>query len=739
MAWRISLVGIFLVLVAAATWPLSAQQPDINELYEKAAKEAARKVAPSVVQIQTQGGSDMVVTGIKGASFRKALGPTTGVIIDPDGYIISSAFNFSNNPASIIVLVPGNKEPMLAKKIATDKSRMLTLLKIDKTGLPVPDFVPNSELRVGQSSLALGRTLDPKVVEMSRDQSPSVSYGIISALHRIWGKAIQTDAKISPINYGGPLVDMAGRVQGIIIPASPRGDDVTAGFEWYDSGIGFAVPMEDVMAVLPRLKKGKDLEKATLGVKMKGQDQYSAVPEIVAVLPESAADKAGLKAGDVITEIEGKQVINQAQILHVLGPKYAGDSIALKVRRGKEDIAVAKVDLMGPPKAGMNPPSFLGILAVRDDPKLGVEIRYVYPQSPAEMAGFKQGDRIIKYDVKMLPEIKDKDIDKGIDKQPKGKKAAPKEEPPQFMGMQRGRDELANFLDWMPPGTEITLSVVGKDGTVRSDVPVTLAAMPGSVPNKEDFVPEKLPALASLKKALEPLESINPKAKAPAKKDGKGEAKKAAQPKKQGEGEGEAKKAETGMIKRTSTAGDRKYWIYVDKEYNPQISHAVVVWLHLPGMFSDDDNEKVADRWDEYCHDNHIILVGPLTEQEGGWTPSDTELVLEAVRDVSDHYTVDTNRIVVHGQGNGGQMAFNLGFRARETFRGVAALGAVMTEPQDNIAGQRLAFYVGAGDRDPVVKAIAETRAKLVEHRFAVCYRVFPKRGREYLDEKCAG
>ncbi len=108
---------------------------------------------------------------------------------------------------------------------------------------------------IGQWAIALGRTLDPNA-----DQPPSVSVGIISALDRIWGKAIQTDAKVSPTNYGGPLVDLDGRVQGVLVPASPRAEGETAGFEWYDSGIGFAIPLEDVNAVLPRLKEGKDLQ-----------------------------------------------------------------------------------------------------------------------------------------------------------------------------------------------------------------------------------------------------------------------------------------------------------------------------------------------------------------------------------------------------------------------------------------------------------------------------------------------
>jgi S1-C subfamily serine protease/predicted esterase len=714
---RFQLVGVGFIGCIVLVPLLGAQQPDVNDLFEKAVKEAAKKVAPSIVQIQTQGGSDVVVTSAKGAIFRKAFGPTSGVIVSSDGYIISSAFNFSNNPALIVVMIPGSTEMVVAKKIATDKSRMLTLIKVDKTNLPVPDFVPNKDLKVGQSSIALGRTLDIKTTDVAREHPPSISYGIISALSRVWGKAIQTDAKVSPINYGGPLVDITGRVQGIIIPASPTGDDVTAGFEWYDSGIGFAIPMEDALASVERLKSGKDLEKAVLGVQMKSKDQFGAAPEVANIAPGSAADKAGLKAGDVVTEIDGKAVVNFAQILHRLGPKYVGDSISLKVRRDKDEVAVAKLDLIPLPKQSYQHP-FIGILPMRDDPKRGVEIRYVYPKSPADAAGLKAGDRIVSYTTKK--EAPAKELDPGIDKNQKAKKA-PKVDATQFKGDRRGTEELADFLNSLNPGTEITLGVVDRDGNFKGDVVIKLDTMPGSAPGQNDSVPERLPAVATAKRALEPLELANPNLKPPpAPVPEKGASK---------------EKPDTGLIRRTSTAGDRRYWFFVPGDYNPQISYALVVWLHLPGSFSDEDIDKFIDRWEDWCKENHIILAGPITEQEGGWSPSDTDLVLEAVRDASANYSIDKNRIVAHGSGSGGQMAFSLAFRARETFRAAATLGAVMTEPLQNDPDQRLAFYLAAGDRDPVIKAIGETRAKLLANRFPVLYREFVNRGREYLDE----
>src|SRR5438309_1428302 len=112
---------------------------DVNDLKEQAVRNAARKVAPSVVMIETSGGTDIITAGPKGAKIRKGIGPTSGVVVGEDGYIISSAFNFANKPSSIIVAVAGHKERYVAKVVATDQTRMLTLLKIEPAGkLVVP-------------------------------------------------------------------------------------------------------------------------------------------------------------------------------------------------------------------------------------------------------------------------------------------------------------------------------------------------------------------------------------------------------------------------------------------------------------------------------------------------------------------------------------------------------------------------------------------------------------------------
>ncbi|MBI2804835.1 MAG: PDZ domain-containing protein [Planctomycetes bacterium] len=657
-------------------------QDDLNAVLEKMTKDAAKKAGASVVQIETRGGTDIIVAGPKGQTFRKALGPTTGVILTADGYIISSAFNFLNSPTIILVRIAGHAgEPLVAQRVATDKSRMLTLLKVNAKDLTVPAIVPKKDLKEGQWSIALGRALDLKM-----ERAPAVSVGVVSALGRIWGKAIQTDAKISPVNYGGPIVDIQGRVQGILIPASPRGNDEISGFEWYDSGIGFAIPMEDVMSILPRLKLGKDLQKGLLGVAMKSQDMYSVAPTIGTVMKNSAAEKAGLRPGDVLVEIEGKAVVSMAQVLHTLGVKYEGDRITLKYQRGGEVKEIKGLELVGQTITVAHP--FFGILPMRDDPRLGVEIRHVYAKSPAEKAGLKSGDRIVRFGTG----------DKLID----------------FSGAKRGQTQFTEWLNTLYPGAEIKVAVKRKGNGKTDTLSVTLGDLPGSTPGAPAAIPDKLPAEASFKKALSPLEVLGKAFK---------------------EVEQKPAMPDTGLIEKNTPDGQHKYWIYVHEDYDPQVAHALLVWLHPPNKNSKDDLEEFQELWDDYCKNNHIILVMPI-EKQGTWLPSYSDYVIASARETMKTYTVDPRRVVAHGMGVGGQMALHLAFNHRDLFRGACSVGASAQKISSNVPSQRLSFYLAAGSLDPIVKTIAESRTRLAERRYPAFYREMPERGRQYLTTK---
>ncbi len=367
------------VLISLAVCGTLVAQEDIEGLEEVAMRAAVATVAPSVVRIETVGGLEKV------GEVLVSTGPTTGLVISDDGYILSSAFNFIQQPSSILVTLPGGQRAA-AKIVARDHARMLVLLKVNSPEtLPVPTAVPRGEVSVGQWSIAVGRTFD--------QPEPNLSVGVISATNRVWGKAIQTDAKISPSNYGGPLIDIHGRVLGVLVPLSPQGQgNEVAGAEWYNSGIGFAVPLAELNERLESLKSGKDLHPGLLGVSLKPGDIYSLPAEIAASQPGSPAYKAGVKAGDTIVEMDGHKIVRQAQLRHALGARYAGDKVALVLKRGDTTVN-ATVELIDKLDPYAHP--FLGILPLRDAAAGGAVVRYVYPGSPAAEAGIKPGDKIV--------------------------------------------------------------------------------------------------------------------------------------------------------------------------------------------------------------------------------------------------------------------------------------------------------------------------------------------------------
>ena len=725
------------ICCALSTSAIQAQR-DINEETENAMKAAAARVAASTVRIETSGGQDIIVWTDRatGAPIRKVVGPTTGLVVDRDGFIITSSFNFINKPTDIFVTVPG-KGRSVAKVVATDQSRMLTLLKVDFTGLTVPEPIPKKEIEVGQWSLALGRTLNPNL-----DQPPSISAGIISAVGRIWGKAVQSDAKVSPNNYGGPLTAIDGRVMGVLVPASPQSDGDNAGVEWYDSGIGFAIPLEDINRALPKLKAGTpekpvNLRGGLFGVPLPQPKQYLEPPVLAMIVPESAAEKAGVKAGDLVVSVEGKAIHTLAQFLHVIKPLYEGDSFAMKVKRGDKEIDIPKVTLQGVQTA--IEPGFLGILPMRDDPEPGVEIRFVYPNSPAAKAGLKAGDRIMKLAPVTAPQL----------------------------AAFAGRDRFLTFMSQFTVNTDVKFEVKRKEGGKVESITARLTAF-------TEEVPEQLPKESSKKQARVPLKNPAPKTQQvkegpkkddskkdiPKKDEPKKDEPKKDEPKKDGskkdeppkvektENKDELKEAEVkkdepkkdekiekGLIRKSNPALGRNYWVFVPRTYDPNIAHGLLVWLHPAGREGRDADDMI-EIWEDFCEDNNLIIVGPISDNKNGWVATESEGVVSDINEVIRQYTVDRQRIVVHGAGIGGQMAYHLGFSARDVVRGVATVGAVLaSQPKDLVPNQRVQFFIVAGEKDPLVKDISVGKPKLTERKYNVILRIVKDRGKEYLDQ----
>ncbi len=317
-------VALWLALFAAGT----AHAEDVLRHAPDAFRAAVERVRPAIVTIETVGGTDPVEGQ---APIAAGDGPTTGLVLGADGYIITSTYNFIRKPRVITVTLPDGSQHV-AELLGQDLTRNLCLLKIDvpdpgNGGLTVPEYVDPNDLRVGQWAIGVG-------VGYGGDE-PAVTAGIVSALGRIGGRAVQTDANLSPANYGGPLIDLQGRVIGICVPLTPHDQGPGAGSQWYDSGIGFAVTIQGLDHLIERLKAGDTLRRGLIGV-VCSPDAVDRGVRIARVAPHSPAARADLQPGDLITAIEDRPVVTTHEVLRYLGRYAAGDTVNLTIEHEGE-------------------------------------------------------------------------------------------------------------------------------------------------------------------------------------------------------------------------------------------------------------------------------------------------------------------------------------------------------------------------------------------------------------------
>jgi serine protease Do len=630
-----------LALILSTLLTTSARTDNSLATQEEAAlRSAAEHVAESVVQIRTIGGLDAV-----GGTLLPD-GPTTGLVISADGYIVSSAFNFAQEPASILVTFASGKQ-VPAELVATDHSRMIVLLKAAGVAdLPVPQAAPGEEIRVGQWAVAVGRTF--------RADRTNVSVGIVSAVNRIFGKVLQTDANVSMANYGGPLVDIQGRVLGVIVPIAPQGASEVAGVEWYDSGIGFAVPLEAINKQLEQLKRGEDLRAGILGIGLSPRNPHSAPAVLAAVRPDAPAGKAGLKKGDRVVEVDGQPIRTQTDLRFALGTRYGGESIEVTVQRGEEKIqrTITLADTLPPFRH-----AFLGILPLRpasepsnaaaqddddttedestdeneaetdDAASSGVGVRMVYAGSPAKTAGVQAGDRVLQ-----IGGVATDSIESAI-------------------------AEMNNFA----PASEIAVRLGRGDRTI--DVKLTAAGLPTNVPS------DLPPAYQSANEAESREDSAAPADDSRTLPAG----------------------GETHEVKLPEFPQQCK--IYVPASHAAGEQQGLLLWLHDGDATSAD---AVIDEWQPICDRDNLLLVVPTAAEANRWDRTELEYLGRLVARVVNQHKVDPRRIVVFGQGSGGAIAWSLGFSGRSIIRGLAVSAAPlprrMTVPA-NEPSQRLAIF----------------------------------------------
>ena len=663
------LLGLFACSVSAADGKLEA-------IEEQAFKQAAALVDPSLVRIETVGGLEQVGEVTLGT------GPTSGVVVSEDGFVISSSFNFVSKPASILVtLADGRRFP--AKLIASDKLKLLTLLKIEVTGLTSAKPASREAVKVGQWAIALGRTFDLT--------TPSISVGIVSATNRIWGKAIQTDAKTSPVNYGGALVDVEGKVLGVIAPLSPQGNGETAGVEWYDGGIGFAIPLEDVYGSLDRLKQGKDLLPGLLGISFAGGQSLNVPVVVDRVRYNSPAQQAGLKTNDRIVEANGEQIARVAQLKHVLGRLYGGDSIKLSIQRGDKSLSVE------PTLAGVLVPyevPFVGLLPKRAaSTEPGVVARHVFAASPAEKAGLTRGDRVVKLNDSAVVDA-------------------------------RG---LSDLVGRARPSDVVKLTYV-RDGR-EATIDVTL----GSTPDK--VVDELAAELIESAREAAPAEGNanadkldTDKRENTAKKEG--DTKSDVKPDEKGSA---AKRPKTGRFTEELAGYDHSFWAYVPENYNASHAYGLMVWIHPGG---DTMEATISKQWKSICDRRGIILVAPKADSLANWTPGEAKFVEGLVAHVREEYTIDSQRIFLHSHGSGTQLASLLATKQREVFRGLALAGAPFAgQVADQEPDFKQQFHFVCGDGDKALAAVKKAVETLKKLKFPVSFTSVKGLGAKYPTE----
>ncbi len=347
-------------------------------------------------------------------------GAGSGVIISKDGYILTN--NHVVDGAKELSVTLADKREFKAQIVGRDPKTDLAIVKIEAgENLPAASIGDSDRMRVGDWVLAIGNPFG---------LGNTVTLGIVSAKGRVIGAGpyddfIQTDASINPGNSGGPLLNMKGEVIGINTAIVPNGQ-----------GIGFAIPVNTAKPLIPQLEENGEVTRGYLGVNIQSvtpdlskamkleQETGVLVADVVSGGP---ADKAGIKAGDVIVKFDGKPVRDSHDLpMMVAGTKIGSDVPLVVVRNGKElkiSAVIAKLDSgegklaeNGRPAHGkwglqlqeLNP-DLAQQFGLKDDH--GVLVAGVQPGSPAYHASIQPGDVIAEVNrqpVKSVNDLKEK-------------------------------------------------------------------------------------------------------------------------------------------------------------------------------------------------------------------------------------------------------------------------------------------------------------------------------------------
>lgn len=310
------------------------------ENYSDTSVYAANKILPSIVGIKIE--YTVNSTSIFGRSNSSAATASgSGIIISEDGYIltnnhvVSSSSSESNSyyqiseATKVTVTLFNDETEYEAKIVGQDEQTDLAVIKIEKSGLTKAEFADSDDVKVGEFAMAVGNPIN---------MTSTVTTGIISAVNRKItdsdGKTytcIQTDAAINSGNSGGALVNSEGKVIGInTLKLSGTGIE----------GIGFAIPINSTTDITSQLIQYSKVKRPFIGISGIDLDEttakkYNLVVGVYVKSVEdfSSAEKGGLKAGDVIIEVDGKSIKSMDELNEIKNSHQIGDTIKLKINR----------------------------------------------------------------------------------------------------------------------------------------------------------------------------------------------------------------------------------------------------------------------------------------------------------------------------------------------------------------------------------------------------------------------
>ena len=271
----------------------------------------------------------------------------SGFIITEDGYVITNQHVIEGARAITVILNDGQE--LEATLIGSDVMSDVAVLKIEHENLKPLPIGDSDALRVGEFVLAIGNPID------SDELYGTATFGIISATARninidgFTNEFVQTDAAINPGNSGGPLINMRGEVIGVTNAKYFLAGMDEYGNTLHSEGIGFALPIKNVMVIVDQLIRDGAVPRPGIGVKIATRSEEAAQVEglpagiyVDSVTENGPADIAGIQAGDIIKALDGKEMTQDEMIL-VIRAKTIGESITFTVERNNQTLEIVVV------------------------------------------------------------------------------------------------------------------------------------------------------------------------------------------------------------------------------------------------------------------------------------------------------------------------------------------------------------------------------------------------------------